>query len=70
MPSTLTPADALALVNEVEHPAQARHIAGQMVMKRPKLAHLMALAADCDERGLDAVIHSAVFNSRYSKEKK
>lgn len=64
---SLAPADMLALVNEAAHPAQARHVAGQAVMKRPKLAHLMALAADNDERGLDSLIALAVHNQRYAK---
>ena len=64
---TIAPADVVALLNEVEHPAQARHVAGQHVMKRPKLLHLMHLAADNDERGLDALIALAVHNNRYPK---
>lgn len=52
----------------VEHPAQSRHAAGQAVMKRPKLAHLMALAVDLDERGLESVLNCAAFHSRYAKE--
>lgn len=67
MNKPMAPADMLALVNEAEHPAQARHVAGQAVMARPKLAHLMHLAVDNDERGLDALIALAVHNNRYPK---
>lgn len=64
----LAPAEIVVLLNEVEHPAHARHIAGQAVMTRPKLAHLMHIAVDLDERGLDALINCAAFHRRYPKE--
>ena len=62
---TLAPADMLALVNEA---AQARPIAA--TVDRRKLGQLMHMAADLDQRGLEAVINCAAFHSRYPKEGK
>ena len=65
--ATMAPADMLALVNEAEHPAQARHVAGQAVMGNKKIQLMMSLAVQVDERGLDAAITSLVVSARYPK---
>ena len=48
---TLAPADLLALVNEAQSPAQARHVVGQATMREPRIAQLVALFDQLDERG-------------------
>ena len=65
----LAPAELMALVNEAEHPAQARHVAGQAVMGNKKIQLMMSLAVQVDERGLDAAIASLVVSARYPKGK-
>lgn len=65
----MAPADLLALVNEAEHPAQARHVAGQAVMANKKIQLLMSLAVQVDERGLDSAIACLVISARFPKEK-
>lgn len=49
---------------------QARHDAGQAVMGNKKLALMMALAVQVDERGLDAAINCLTFHLRYPKDSK
>lgn len=65
----ITQREACALINAAQEqtPAEARHDAGQAVMGNKKLALLMALAVQVDERGLDAAVNCLTFHLRYPK---
>lgn len=48
---------------------ETRHVAGQAVMANKKLALLMSLAVQVDERGLDSAIALLVVSARFPKGK-
>lgn len=72
MNKSLTPADMLALLGNIEEsPVKARHVAGQIAMQDPRAAQLLALFHQSDERGrVTLLAFAAIHAARYPKEPK
>lgn len=66
---TFTQTEAFAQLNQSQQAAEARHVAGQAVMSNKKIALLMSLAVQVDDRGLDSAIACLVVSARFPKEK-
>lgn len=69
----LAPAEILGIMNEADKQEQIRNFDTHAPLKAPsplaaRIQHLLHMALELDERGVEAVINCAAFHRRYPKE--